>query len=275
MSSDFPRPPLDATSLRSGCSTRWRSLDVVDETRSTNADLLARAAAGEDIDGAVLLAEYQSAGRGRHGRSWSAPPRSQLALSVGVDTAGVPTAGWGWLPLLTGLAVLDALRSVAGIDAGLKWPNDVLVSPPPGMVGTKLAGILAEVAPPSSAVVLGLGLNVTLTPEEVPDPVATSVLMLGSEATDRTVLASAILSSLGTRIGNWCAAAGPDPGLIADYCAASRTLGTAVRASLPGGTQLEGTAESIDELGRLRIATADGVVTVSAGDITHLRPLAP
>src|SRR4029079_13971502 len=83
----------------------WR-IDVVEETGSTNADLLARAAAGEDIDGAVLIAESQTAGRGRHGRSWSTPPGSQIALSAGVGVGAVPSEAWGWLPLLTGVAVV-------------------------------------------------------------------------------------------------------------------------------------------------------------------------
>ena len=98
------------------------------ETGSTNADLIARAEGGADIDGSVLLAEYQNAGRGRHGRQWSAPPRAQIALSVGVGAASVPRSGWGWLPLATGVAVADALTAVCGASAqGLKWPNDVLV----------------------------------------------------------------------------------------------------------------------------------------------------
>ena len=104
----------------------WR-IDIVAETGSTNADLLARAAAGEDIDGAVLIAESQTAGRGRHGRSWSTPPGSQIALSAGVGVGAVPSEAWGWLPLLTGVAVVDAVAEVTGVTAGLKWPNDVLV----------------------------------------------------------------------------------------------------------------------------------------------------
>ena len=104
----------------------WR-IDVVEETGSTNADLLARAAAGEDIDGAVLIAESQTAGRGRHGRTWSTPPGSQIALSAGVGVGAVPSEAWGWLPLLTGVAVVDAVAEIAGVTAGLKWPNDVLV----------------------------------------------------------------------------------------------------------------------------------------------------
>jgi BirA family transcriptional regulator, biotin operon repressor / biotin---[acetyl-CoA-carboxylase] ligase len=169
MDSD-PLAPLDAAALRDGLvgpGMPWRQLDVVAETGSTNADLLARAEAGADIDGSVLLAEYQNAGRGRHGRQWTAPSGTQIALSVGVSGASVPHPGWGWLTLATGVAVADALAD-AGVEAGLKWPNDVLVG------GGKLAGILAEVASPAQVIVVGLGLNVALTADQAPDPVATS-----------------------------------------------------------------------------------------------------
>jgi BirA family biotin operon repressor/biotin-[acetyl-CoA-carboxylase] ligase len=250
----------------------WR-IDVVAETGSTNADLLARAAAGEDIDGAVLIAESQTAGRGRHGRTWSTPPGSQVALSAGVGVGDVPSDAWGWLPLLTGVAVVDAVDEVAGVTAGLKWPNDVLV-------GTaKLAGILAEVAAPAPVVVVGLGLNVT----EAPDPAATSLSMLDAPA-DRTVLAEAVLRHLAARIDTWRAAKGADATLAADYRARSITIGSRVRALLPGDRAVEGIATDIDDLGRLRIDTGEprtggaeqgGVLTVSAGDITHLRPANP
>ena len=185
------RTPLNVASLREQLSgLPLHRLDVVETTGSTNADLLARHAAGEDIAGAVLLAEDQSAGRGRNGRSWTAPPRSQIALSIGVRAEGVPPTAWGWLPLLTGVALVDAIRETTGIQAGVKWPNDVLV-------GTgKLAGILAEVASPDPVIVVGLGVNVTLTPEEAPDPRATSLQMLGASMLDRDVLAAAILREL-------------------------------------------------------------------------------
>src|SRR5246127_1194445 len=165
---DRLRQPLNQAALRAeliGTGLGWRQLDVVEQTGSTNADLLARAASGVDVAGAVLIAEHQTAGRGRHGRGWGASPRAQITMSVGVSVVDVPTAGWGWLSLATGVAVVDAvapLLEVTGIEAGLKWPNDVLAGPP-GSSG-KLAGILAEVARP--VVVIGLGLNVTQAPAE-------------------------------------------------------------------------------------------------------------
>jgi BirA family biotin operon repressor/biotin-[acetyl-CoA-carboxylase] ligase len=265
---DTLRVPLDATALRDGLAgpgLPWRELDVVTETGSTNADLIARAEGGADIDGSVLLAEYQNAGRGRHGRHWSAPPRAQIALSVGVGAASVPRTGWGWLPLATGVAVADALTAECGVAAGLKWPNDVLVD------GGKLAGILAEVAAPASVIVVGLGLNVTLTADEAPDPVATSLLMLGSSATDRNTLARRILRELARRIDAWRSAGGADPALVADYQRHSLTLGSRVRAILPGDEEIVGTAHAVDETGRLCVDTGGQTVAISAGDITHLR----
>lgn len=251
---------LNIDELRAAVSdTEWRRVDVVEETGSTNADLIARAAAGEDIAGAVLLAEHQTAGRGRHGRSWSAPPHSQISMSVGVDATGVPAERWGWLPLLTGLAVAHVVREDYGVDAGVKWPNDILV-------GTgKLAGILAEVSAP--VIVVGMGLNVGFTADELPDPNAVSLLMLGHDA-DRTALAATVLQELSRQLRRWRAG---DPGLAADYRNASTTIGARVRAALPGDTEIVGVATGIDDEGRLLIDVADTTMAVSAGDITYLR----
>ena len=266
------RPALDVARIRRdlvGPGRALRRLDVVETTGSTNADLLARHAAGEDIGGAVLIAEHQSTGRGRQGRSWSTPSRAQIALSVGVHAGGRPPSAWGWLPLLTGVAVADAVRATTGIAPGLKWPNDILVG------GRKLGGILAEVASPAPIVVVGLGVNVTLTASEIKDvaPDATSLLMLGSTMLDRTALLGSILAELSARIDRW-QSAGPESGLIGDYRARSITLGTRVRALLPGDREIIGTATDLDDLGHLHIDTGAQTIAVSAGDITHLRPAA-
>jgi BirA family biotin operon repressor/biotin-[acetyl-CoA-carboxylase] ligase len=271
------RPPLDAAALRSelvGTGLGWRHLDVVEQTGSTNADLLARAAAGTDITGAVLIAEHQTAGRGRHGRGWSASPRAQITMSVAVSVVDVPTTGWGWLSLATGVAVVDAVTPLlqgTGMELGLKWPNDVLAGPPDSK--GKLAGILAEVARP--VVVIGLGLNVTQAPEEVDGPGATSLLDLGVAAPDREQLVRGVLRELGGRIVAWQAARGADWQLAADYRARSLTIGTRVRAELPGGKEIVGTASAVDDHGRLCLETkgaaGNETVVVSAGDVVHLR----
>ena len=255
------RPALNIDVLRAAIAdTEWKRVDVVADTGSTNADLIARAARGENIAGAVLLAEHQSAGRGRHGRTWSAPARSQISMSVGVDATDVPPSAWGWLPLLTGLAVAHTVRRDYGIGAGVKWPNDVLV-------GTgKLAGILAEVAAP--VIVVGLGLNVSLAADELPDARAVSLSMLDRDV-DRSDLACAVLRELSARLHSWRTA---DPALASDYRSVSTTIGNRVRAILPNDTEIVGTAIDIDDAGRLLIDAAGTTVTVSAGDITHLRP---
>ncbi|MCV7444579.1 biotin--[acetyl-CoA-carboxylase] ligase [Mycobacterium paraense] len=267
---DSLRQPLDQAALRAeliGAGLGWRRLDVVEQTGSTNADLLARAAAGTDVAGAVLIAEHQTAGRGRHGRGWSATPRAQITMSVGVSVVDVPTEGWGWLSLATGVAIVDAVQQVTGVRAGLKWPNDVLAGPPDSL--GKLAGILAEVSRP--VVVIGLGLNVTQAPEEIDGPGATSLYDLGVAAPDRHRLVCAVLTELGRRIVGWRAARGADWALAADYRARSLTIGQAVRAQLPGGKEVVGTATAVDDQGRLCLEAGGQTVVVSAGDVVHLR----
>ncbi len=133
----------------------WRAVEVTAATGSTNADLLDRAAAGAP-EGVVLAAEEQRAGRGRLGRVWVSPPRAALTFSLLVRPHAIAPARRGWLPLLAGVAVAAAVRAVAGVDARLKWPNDVLAGP------AKLGGILAEAA--GDAVVVGIGLNVSTEP---------------------------------------------------------------------------------------------------------------
>lgn len=269
MSDDHPRPPLDLDGVRRdlvGPGRALRRLDVVESTGSTNADLLARHSAGEDIAGLVLVAEHQSAGRGRQGRSWSTPARSQIAFSIGVDADGLQPTAWGWLPLLTGVAVVDAVHATTGLRPGLKWPNDIQVGE------GKLGGILAEMAAP--VIVVGLGLNVTLSAPEIKAaaPHATSLLMLGSTMLDRSALLGSILAELTERIDRWKTLGGPDPTLIGDYRRHSLTLGTRVRALMPGEREIIGTAIDLGKLGELLIDTGEDTVAVSAGDITHLRP---
>lgn len=276
MDGDQLGPPLDEAALRAGAiGAGWRQLDVVAQTGSTNADLLARAASGIDVGGAVLIAEHQTAGRGRQGRSWSATPRAQITMSVGVSVADVATPTWGWLSLAAGVAVVDAVSPLiegTGAEAGLKWPNDVLAGRR-DRIG-KLAGILAEVARPVSgpAIVIGVGLNVTAAPEGVGG--ATCLLDLGVPAPDRQQLVCSLLRELGGRFAAWRAARGADPQLAADYRARSLTIGSRVCAQLPGGHEVIGMASGVDDQGRLRLHTDSDTETdtvISAGDVVHLR----
>jgi BirA family biotin operon repressor/biotin-[acetyl-CoA-carboxylase] ligase len=234
---DLERPPLRSP-LRAGAG--WR-VEVVASTASTNADVAARARAGE-APGFVLVAEDQTAGRGRLGRPWTSPPRAGLTFSMLLTAPPSP-----WVPLLAGVAVARALRDVAGLAPRLKWPNDVLVD------GRKIAGILAEVS--SGLVVVGVGLNVSTRAEELPrDRPATSVGLEGG-LTDRPTLLRGVLAAMADR-------ATP-----VDYLGLCDTVGREVELHLPDGVVQRGGASAIDSSGRLVV---DGIA-YAAGDVVHLR----
>lgn len=259
------RAPIDAQRLHSssadGPLSFYDRIDVVESTGSTNADLVARAA-DTARDRHALLAETQLTGRGRHSRSWVSPPRAQISLSVLVRLPDIDPTTLGWLPLLTGVAVVDALRETPGVRADLKWPNDVLLG------GRKLAGILAEVAATGAApaVVVGVGLNVDLDESELPVPHATSLTLSGVD-TDRTALVAAILAQFAARFTAWQRAGWATDELAAAYRERCATIGVDVRAELPGGQVITGVATGVDDTGRLLI----GDRAVSAGDVSHLR----
>jgi BirA family biotin operon repressor/biotin-[acetyl-CoA-carboxylase] ligase len=255
-----------------GPGGRWTRLEVVDATGSTNADLVAQAVAGAP-DGSVLVTEHQTAGRGRLDRSWEAPRGSGIAVSVLWRPEGVPAERLGWLPMLAGVALLDAIRTLApGVAAGLKWPNDLLLGPE----GRKGAGILAEMTAVSGGgpgVVLGMGINVGAPAGTLP-PTATSLAAEGA-AVDRTELLVEVLRNLGEREAAWRAEAGDadESGLRGDYRAGCLSLGSQVRVEMPGGSSVVGIAEDVDTSGHLLVLEPDGNRrAIAAGDIVHLRP---
>ena len=259
--------PLDHDAVRAALIGLWTTVDIVDRTGSTNADLLTAAASGAP-DRSVLVAEHQDAGRGRLARSWVSPPGSGLTLSVLLRPEGVPAARVGWLTLLVGLAAYDAIRSLTDVPCGLKWPNDLLL----GAGQRKVAGILAEVADGQRpAVVVGIGMNVAAAPPDQPG--ATSLAAEGADVSHTAVLV-ALLTRLAEREAAWRAARG-DPDvtrLRADYRAACLSLGAPVRVELPGGTIHTGIAEDVDTDGRLLLLDPAGRRrAVAAGDVVHLR----
>jgi BirA family biotin operon repressor/biotin-[acetyl-CoA-carboxylase] ligase len=238
----------------------WRRVDVVARTASTNADVAARARDGEPA-GLVILAEEQTAGRGRLDRRWEAPARSSLLLSVLLRPAPAP-ATWTMLPFVAGVAAAEAVRSVARLPAWLKWPNDVLVN------GAKLGGILVERV--DSAAVVGIGLNVSLRESELPVPGATSVALAGGVA-DREVLAKEVLRALARRYEEWTRADGAASAILPAYREICATIGSMVTVHLPGGDQVNGLATAVDDTGRLVVATSTGQTAVAAGDVVHVR----
>lgn len=273
---------LDAAAVRAACAGGlWSSVSVVAVTGSTNTDLLRDGGP----EGQVLVAEEQTAGRGRLGRSWQSQPGTALTFSVLLRPDTVPPARQGWLPLIAGVAVATAVRAVSGLGAALKWPNDVLIG------DRKLAGILAEQASDGDAAVIGIGLNVA-TPEDAlpggpvgPGPAgpgglrATSLLAEGAARVKREPLLIEVLRQLEVRYLAFHDNPDPDAiGLRAEYRALCGTLGRRVRVELPAGQVLEGIAQDVDAGGRLLIAagTTDGSgastpTPISAGDVIHLR----
>lgn len=291
---DLDRPPLNTRALHRGLVVPgglWHRIDVRTTTASTNADALAAARSGV-AEGLVVVAEQQTAGRGRQGRTWSSPPRAGLTVSVllrpGAADPGrgwrpAPRRGYGWLPLLAGVAVLDTVTRLAEVPAALKWPNDLLVTlPPDGEPAggqAKCAGILAEAtgAEDDAAVVVGVGLNVTLRASELPvGPTglpATSLRLAGAASTDRDPLLRALLRSLADWYVRWRDADGDAEacGLRDRYVSGCATLGRQVRVGLPGGADVAGTAVSVDRDGCLVVQTPHGERSVAAGDVEHVR----
>ncbi|MEU8327181.1 biotin--[acetyl-CoA-carboxylase] ligase [Micromonospora sp. NPDC048839] len=284
---DLDRPPLSAARLRRALvapNGPWSRLELHAETGSTNADAAEAARAGEP-EGLVVVAERQTAGRGRRGRVWQSPPRAGIATSVllrpGVavpdrDWPPAPPTGYGWLPLLAGVALVEAVARLAELDATLKWPNDLLID------DAKCAGVLAEAVPGRApdqppAIVLGIGLNVTLRAEELPvNPTglpATSLQLAGAAATDRDPLLRALLRSVAEWYDRWRSAGGDAvaSGLRDAYLAACATIGREVRVLLPDGETVTGTATGVDPDGQLQLTTPAGARTLAAGDVLHLR----
>lgn len=286
MFTDLSRPPLTDAGLRRGSplGRPWGPIRVLATTGSTHADVVAAARSGAP-EGLVVVADHQTAGRGRRGREWTSPPRAGLAVSVLLRPGAVPSARRGWLPLLAGVVLAEVVARVAGVPTRLKWPNDLLVgsggadsedAPAPA----KAAGVLAELVESTAgpAIVLGIGLNVTNRRDELPPratdaPPITSLALAGAAVTDRATLLRELLRRLGPGYLAWRDVDG-DPaasGLRPAYAAVCDTLGRPVRVILPGDRQLVGRATDIDIDGRLVVDGPDGPVAVAAGEVVHLR----
>jgi len=289
---------LDLERIRTALADDFTTIDFVEKTGSTNTDLMQ---ATNVADGTVLLADEQLSGKGRLGRSWTAPAGSQVIFSVLLLPGSLEHLGT--LPLAAGLAVTDSIEGTV-----LKWPNDVHID------GNKLCGILAEAGPvgqafkaapkteltkvglgkaevnkaevnkaevnkaevnkaevnkavggaaPSARVVVGMGINVTLTREDLPIEKATSLALEGRD-TGRTELVITVLKNLRRRIVQW---ENQDPQLLRDYRAVCSSLGQEVRLETPSG-DVTGHVDDIGEDGRIMVAGE----YYSAGDVTHLRP---
>ncbi len=280
------RVPLDVARLRSllvAPAGPLARLEVVDEVGSTSTAMADDLRADPDSwpNRSLLVAERQTAGRGRAGRSWQTPAGSSVTGTFAVRPF-LPAGSLGWIPLLAGLGVVRALRATAGVPAGLKWPNDVVVDSGHGDVpgwGTwrKLGGILSEVVPLAdggSAVLVGVGINVTQRADELPVPSATSLGLAGARLADRESVLVATVTAL-AEIADRFAAADGNPaasGLADEVASACVTLGRDVHVELPGDRVLDGRAERLDGSGALVVRAGDGAEhTVLAGDVLLVR----
>ena len=243
-------------------STPWRDVRVVSTTGSTNADLGARARSGERA-GAVLVSMEQTAGRGRLDRSWASPPGSSIAMSLLLrPRPAFPQ--WGWLSILAGLAVSSALAEVAPNpkDVTLKWPNDVLIG------GKKVCGILSEriESADGALAVVGMGVNVSLTREELPVPTATSLALEGFPLDQ-----SAIVAGVLNHFARWYEAWTVRGNLRAEYVARCASIGADLAVHLDGEPPVLGVGRGVDRYGRLEVATPGGLRVFAVGDVVHAR----
>jgi len=251
-----------------------RILHLLPETTSTNNEAMTFAQQGA-TDGTVVVAESQTAGKGRLGRWWHSPPGDNLYCSV-VLRSRPPNDLSGWLsilPLVSAVAVAHAIQAVSGLKPALKWPNDILVE------DRKLGGLLCEsslAGQSGTFVVVGIGLNVNSDQESFPEEIrtiATSIAIETGHRIDRAALLAAILLEL--EFYSEALPTRPPETFLGGYARLCATLGRRVRVSLAEGKTIEGLADSIAPDGSLRIVRNEtdggGVVEVHAGDVVHLR----
>ncbi|MDD5556744.1 MAG: biotin--[acetyl-CoA-carboxylase] ligase [bacterium] len=232
-----------------------------EELRSTNdeAERLARAGAPE---GTVVVAERQSAGRGRMGRAWVSPPRKGIYLSVILRPA-MPPSRTAFLTLCAAVAAADAVRRCAGLRASVKWPNDVRLG------GRKVCGILTELATEADRInhaVVGVGVNVNHDPADLRGLEATSLKIESGGEVERVGLARALLEELDGGYAALCAGRYGD--IVRRWLEVSDTIGRRIRAESLTGERLEGVATGLDEDGCLLIRLEGGATKrITGGDV--------
>lgn len=245
---------------------RWARPEWHESTDSTQ--LLALRA---PRPGRVVVARHQSAGQGRRGRSWTAPPGSALAVSAVVPAP--PAAELPWVPLVAGLAVAQALgEGDHALPARLKWPNDVLLRDPADGQWRKACGVLAQVVPggrDGAVVVVGAGLNLRQRRQELAVPTALSWRLARGE---QELPREEEPAWLGRYLGHLAAGLADLPAARSAYLRRCGTIGQQVRVQLPDGSVREGTAEGVGPDGSLRVRGEEGVSVHHAGDVVHVRP---
>ena len=273
VSDERPTTDLDAARIGFLMADRssWGVPIVVESTGSTNDDVEALARQGAP-EGTCVVADQQTAGRGRLDRSWVSPPGAGLWASVLVRPGDMPADRIGWLPLVAGVAVSDALKEACSVRAELKWPNDLVAiaaacggSEGPRKLGGILSAFVPATAGAAAAVVLGIGINVNMGGMDLPVKQATSVMLEGGSL-DRSALLASLLVALEDRLAQWRSG----EGLVErDYRTRCATIGRLVDVELPNGNKASGVVSGIDDDGHLLVTDGEATVRITAGDVVH------
>ena len=249
-----PRAPLDKSIIASEISQYWR-VSVVDLTTSTQNDLADLVNSSLAKSGELIAAEFQSAGRGRLDRTFEAPHQSALLFSFYLEPKR--SAGdWSFISFLAAISMQEVISNFLDQPVTLKWPNDILICE------KKVAGILAQQA--GNGVIIGIGLNVSMSAEELPVPTATSLLLAGSKQLDRNYLLVEFVNNFQQKFIQW--EVGHD--FVTDYQKVSATIGREIEVEVPGRESVSGMAQSISPQGALILG--DGTA-INVGDVVHLR----
>jgi BirA family biotin operon repressor/biotin-[acetyl-CoA-carboxylase] ligase len=256
---DTPRPQLDRESISKNLPRYWR-VSVVEVTGSTQDDLFQLSShPNPEIrvkSGEILVSEFQSKGRGRLDRSFSAAYGSALTFSLFYSPKRT-REDWSFLTLLAGLSVVKALNSIdEKIKIEIKWPNDLLIG------GKKVSGMLAQAH--EYGVVIGIGINVGMQEDELPLPTATSLALENFSELDRNLLLTTIINQLSIELENW----EDGSNILDEYLSHSATVGQEVAVTLPDGSVINADAVGITHQGELQLS--DGSL-ISVGDVVHLR----
>jgi BirA family transcriptional regulator, biotin operon repressor / biotin---[acetyl-CoA-carboxylase] ligase len=269
------RETLESQSVKAALITSpspWQMVDVHASIDSTNLEALR-----DPRPWRVVVADYQSAGRGRLARQWLAPPGASIAVSAVVPVPVGRTADWGWLPLLTGMAMRAAVADVAHVAGRLKWPNDVLAQErtDPEAPWLKISGVLCEMAPGDGLVVIGAGANIDQERSELPVGTATSLALCGAWNVRREDVIVRYLGKLAELHRAWWAGGAGLEDLRMAYRSSCLTIGLEVDVHQPDGRVARGTATGVDDTGRL-VVEEDGSSTAhAAGDVVHVRRSQP
>jgi len=270
------RQPLESQYVKAALTkppNPWSEVDVHSSLDSTNREALRAPRAWR-----VVLADHQSAGRGRLSRQWQAPACASIAVSCLVPLPARRTADAGWLPLLSGLAMRRALADIADVAGRLKWPNDVLVQEQPDdpeATWLKISGVLCEMVFGGGLVVIGAGANIDQTRTELPVETATSLALCGAGNVRHEDVIVRYLSVLADLLRAWAEGGGALDAVRAAYRSSCLTIGLDVDVHQPDGRVTRGAATGVDDAGRL-VVRAGGLSTAhAAGDVVHVRRSQP